>query len=103
LTDGEKGYDDIPWCYYNIFFVHHDKYRMKVARPVQVSDKYWSKKYNRDAADPTLYTITAKDGTTNTGLRNTTEMPQIQLFTQSPLKTEQLMDQDFSHLLKRKK
>lgn len=63
LTDGEKGYDDIPWCYYNIFFVHHDKYRMKVARPVQVSDKYWSKKYAKDATTPGHYTITAKDGT----------------------------------------
>jgi len=63
LTDGEKGYDDIPWCYYNIFFVHHDKYRMKVARPVQVSDKYWSKKYAKDAVTPGHYTITAKDGT----------------------------------------
>merc|ERR1719346_612248 len=36
---------------------------MKVARPVQVSDKYWSKKYAKDTTDPTLYTITAKDGT----------------------------------------
>jgi alkylhydroperoxidase/carboxymuconolactone decarboxylase family protein YurZ len=52
LTNGEKGYDDIPWCYYNIFFVHHDKYRMKVARPVQVANKFWNKKYKADPANP---------------------------------------------------
>lgn len=62
LTDGERGYDDIPWCYYNIFFVHHDKYRMKVARPVQVSEKFWSKKYNQDSTDPTLFTVTDDQG-----------------------------------------
>jgi hypothetical protein len=58
----EKVYDDIPWCYYNIFFVHHDKYRMKVARPVQVSEKFWSKKYNQDSTDPTLFTVTDDQG-----------------------------------------
>lgn len=62
LTDGERGYDDIPWCYYNIFFVHHDKYRMKVARPVQVSEKFWSKKYNQDSTDSTLFTVTDDQG-----------------------------------------
>lgn len=43
-----KNYADIPWCYYNIFFVYHDTYSVKVARPLQVASKYFNKKYRPD-------------------------------------------------------
>merc|ERR1719361_2329520 len=37
LTDGvvTKAVD-IPWCYYNVFFIYHDQYKLKVARPIKV-------------------------------------------------------------------
>jgi len=37
---------DVPWCYYNVFFIYHDQYKLKVARPIKVDfpnfgyDKY---------------------------------------------------------------
>jgi len=37
LTDGlvQKA-ADVPWCYYNVFFIYHDQYKLKVARPIKV-------------------------------------------------------------------
>jgi hypothetical protein len=29
---------NIPWCYYNVFFVFHDTYSLRVARPVKVQN-----------------------------------------------------------------
>lgn len=28
---------DIPWCYYNVFFIFHDEYYLQVARPVELN------------------------------------------------------------------
>jgi len=37
LTDGEiSAAVDVPWCYYNVFFIYHDQYKLKVARPIRV-------------------------------------------------------------------
>ena len=27
---------DVPWCYYNVFFIYHDQYKLKVARPIKI-------------------------------------------------------------------
>ena len=45
-----KSYKDIPWCYYNIFFVYHDTYSIKVARPVQVASQFFQNKFQKDSA-----------------------------------------------------
>lgn len=37
LTDGTiVNAVDVPWCYYNVFFIYHDQYKLKVARPIKV-------------------------------------------------------------------
>lgn len=36
LTSGEiKKAANVPWCYYNVFFIFHDQYKLKVARPIK--------------------------------------------------------------------
>jgi len=36
LTDGEiTKAANVPWCYYNVFFIFHDQYKLKVARPIK--------------------------------------------------------------------
>lgn len=47
-----KPYRDIPWCYYNVFFVYHDTYSVKVARPLQVASKFWDSKYRPANINP---------------------------------------------------
>lgn len=37
LSDGDiQAAVDVPWCYYNVFFIYHDQYKLKVARPIRV-------------------------------------------------------------------
>jgi hypothetical protein len=50
-----KPYRDIPWCYYNVFFVYHDTYSVKVARPLQVASKFWDSKYRKDDVNSTPF------------------------------------------------
>ena len=57
-----KDYKDIPWCYYNIFFVYHDTYYVKVARPVQVASKFIKNKYQEDGNAPGQYFILDGEG-----------------------------------------
>merc|ERR1719468_1324282 len=36
LTSGEiTKAANVPWCYYNVFFIFHDQYKLKVARPIK--------------------------------------------------------------------
>lgn len=37
LTDGViTKATSIPWCYYNVFFIYHSQYKLKVARPIKI-------------------------------------------------------------------
>lgn len=49
LTDGSVSKAvDIPWCYYNVFFIYHDQYKLKVARPIKVDfPNYGAKQFLR--------------------------------------------------------
>merc|ERR1739848_427397 len=45
---------DIPWCYYNVFFIFHDKYYLQVARPVELSKLDGDMKPIEDAFDDSI-------------------------------------------------
>lgn len=49
LTNGVvKKATDIPWCYYNVFFIYHDQYKLKVARPIKIDfPNFKAKVYQR--------------------------------------------------------
>lgn len=43
---------DVPWCYYNVFFIYHDQYKLKVARPIKVDfPNFAAGKFKRIDAD----------------------------------------------------
>ncbi|CBY14212.1 unnamed protein product [Oikopleura dioica] len=46
---------NVPWCYYNVFFIFHDQYKLKVARPI--------KSENFDAANIKKTLKKKEDGT----------------------------------------
>jgi len=60
-----KDYKDIPWCYYNIFFVYHDTYSVKVARPVQVASKYFKNKFQEDGNSGLYFELDAEGNKVN--------------------------------------
>jgi hypothetical protein len=53
LTGGTvKKAVDVPWCYYNVFFIYHDQYKLKVARPIKVDfPNFAAKQYLRVGPD----------------------------------------------------
>lgn len=66
LTSGEiTKAANVPWCYYNVFFIFHDQYKLKVARPIKSENVDESitrtLKYN-DGTRWAIYEYTGKMG-----------------------------------------
>ena len=74
-----KDYKDIPWCYYNIFFVYHDTYSVKVARPVQVASKYFKNKFQEDGNTGKYFELDAEGNKVNQLPRALTPAEQAEL------------------------
>ena len=74
-----KDYKDIPWCYYNIFFVYHDTYSVKVARPVQVASKNFTNKFQEDGNTGKYFELDAEGNKVNQLPRALTPAEQAEL------------------------